>query len=102
MSDIQRGIQNCHSNIVFLEFFLDFSLSNPRGSGMRELLEQLMIMQWENARVSSERPLALVIVKVNKIAKVLANYLARCPQLVKRNVKTTSLDGEYFFSCFDF
>lgn len=55
-----------------------------------------MIMQWENARVSSERPLALVIVKLNKVAKVLANYLARCPQLVKRNVKTTSLDGEYF------
>ena len=53
-----------------------------------------MIMQWENARVSSERPLALVIVKLNKVAKVLANYLARCPQLVKRNVKTTSLDGE--------
>ena len=55
-----------------------------------------MIMQWENARVSSERPLALVIVKLNKVANVLANYLARCPQLVKRNVKTTSLDGEYF------
>ena len=93
-------MENCNFNIVFLELFLDSSLSNPRGSGLRELLEQLMIMQWENARVSSERPLALVIVKVNKVAKVLANYLARCPQLVKRNVKTTSLDGKYFFLVF--
>ncbi len=71
-------------------------MSNPRGSGLRELLEQLMIMQWENARVSSERPLALVIVKLNKIAKTVANYLARCPQLARRNVKTTFVDGQYF------
>lgn len=55
-----------------------------------------MIMQWENARVSSERPLALVIVKLNKTAKMLTNYLARCPQLVKRNVKTTFVDGQFF------
>jgi hypothetical protein len=54
-------------------------------------------MQWENARVASERPLALVIVKLDKTAKVLAKYLARCPQLVKRNVKTTFVDGECFF-----
>ena len=73
------------------------SFSKPRGSGLRELLDQLMIMQWENARVASERPLALVIVKLDKTAKVLAKYLARCPQLVKRNVKTTFVDGECFF-----
>jgi hypothetical protein len=72
------------------------NLSNPRGSGLRELLEQLMIMQWENARVSSERPLALIIVKLNRTAKILANYLARCPQLAKRNVKTTFVDGQCF------
>lgn len=67
---------------------------NPCGSGLRELLEQLMIIQWENARVSSERPQALVIVKLNKTAKFLANYLARCPQLLKRNIKTTFVDGK--------
>ncbi|CAB3996543.1 endoribonuclease Dicer homolog 3a-like isoform X3 [Paramuricea clavata] len=72
---------------------LGFNLSNPRGSGLRELLDQLMIIRWENARVSSERPLALVIVKLNKTANMLANYLARCPQLMKRNVKTTFVDG---------
>jgi hypothetical protein len=59
-----------------------------------------MIMQWENARVSSERPLALVIVKLNKTAKILANYLARCPQLAKRNVKTTFVDGQCLFSLY--
>ncbi|XP_028414405.1 uncharacterized protein LOC114537553 [Dendronephthya gigantea] len=69
------------------------NLLNPRGSGLRDLLDQLMIIQWENARVSSERPLALIIVKLNKTAKLLANYLAQCPQLAKRNVKTTFIDG---------
>lgn len=61
-----------------------------------------MIMQWENARVSSERPLALVIVKLNKTAKVLANFLSRCPELAKRNVKTTFVDGNYLLFWFHF
>lgn len=59
-------------------------------------MEQLQIIQWENARVSSERPLALVIVKLSKTAKALANYLARYPELAKRNVKTTFVDGSEF------
>jgi hypothetical protein len=80
--------------------FVGLNLSHPRGSGLRELLDQLMIMQWENARVASERPLALVIVKLSKTANILANYLARCPRLVKRNVKTTFVDGMSFLPSF--
>lgn len=83
-------IFNTENSLIFI---LGSEDSNQHGSGLRELIEQLMIIQWENARVSSERPLALVIVKLRKTAKLLANYLARYPELAKRNVKTTFVDG---------
>ena len=89
-------------NITFLDFRVDSSLASPRGSGLKDLIDQLTIIQWENARVSSERPLALVIVKLNKIAELLASYLARCPELIQRNVKTTFVDGKFFILFNDF